>query len=242
MNLSAQSQTTSNDIECIVFDVYGTLFDLKSFAKENDRFYHKKGEEILDIVREKQLQYALTRSLVGRYKDYDSITKSVIRFALEEMKLEPKENVIEELYLAFLRLEPFPDVDSALNDLDQFGTKVMLLSNGSQEMLDKLVEHAGLSLLADEVVSVEGSRTYKPDPKAYEHALNHLEFFEKRRIFYVSGNPWDVAGAKAFGFRVGWVNRTKQSSFDDEFRDLTPDYEFPTLEMKKLLIAESFKI
>jgi 2-haloacid dehalogenase len=239
MNLSA-SQTS---VECIVFDVYGTLFDLKSFAKESDRFHRGKGEEILEAVIEKQLEYVLTRSLVGRYKDYGSITRSAIKFALEDMNLAPKENVIEELYSAFLHLKPFPDVVGALNDLDEIGTKVMLLGNASQEMLDKLVEYSGLSLLDEQVVSVEGSKSYKPNTKAYEHALNHLEIFEKQRIFYVSGNPWDVAGAKSFGFRVGWVKRTKQATFDDEFRDLTPDYEFPTLaEMKRILISDGFKI
>jgi 2-haloacid dehalogenase len=91
------------------------------------------------------------------------------------------------------------------------------------------VENAGLSLLTEEVVSVEGSRRYKPDPKAYQHVLGHLEIYEKERVHYVSGNTWDVAGAKSFGFKAGWVNRTGQLSFDEELIDFRPDYEFPNL-------------
>jgi 2-haloacid dehalogenase len=224
--------------ECLVFDLYGTLFDLKSFARECDKLHKGRGEEILESVRQKQLEYVLTRSLVKKYRDYASITKSAIKYSLQKLKLAASEDRIEELFSAFLRLEPFDDVERALNDLDEIGIKVMLLSNGTQEMVDKLVEHARLSLLSEEAVSVEGSGAYKPDPKAYQHALNHLQIFEKQKIFYVSGNPWDVAGARAFGFEVGWVNRTKQSSFDDDFRDLTPNYEFQSLvEMKEMLLS-----
>ena len=104
-------------------------------------------------------------------------------------------------------------------------------------MLDKVVEHAGLSLLSEDIISVEGAQRYKPDPKVYQHALNELEISEKIRLFYVSGNTWDVAGAKAFGFKVGWVNRTKQPSFDDDLLELRPDYEFSSLgEIAKLIL------
>ncbi|MGI0091548.1 MAG: HAD-IA family hydrolase [Nitrososphaerales archaeon] len=143
------------------------------------------------------------------------------------------------MYDVFLRLKPFDDVQSALNDLDQINARVAVLSNGTQEMLDKLVEHAGLSLLCEETISVEGAQRYKPDPKAYQHALNHLEIFEKGKVFYVSGNTCDVAGAKAFGLKVGWVNRTKQPSFDEELLDLRPDYEFSSLgEITKLMESD----
>ena len=199
------------------------------FAIECEKVHHGKGREVSDLVKQKQLEYILTRSLVGRYGDYATITKDSIKSALQKMRLSTNEEAIERLYSVFLRLKPFPDVEAALNDLDQFDTKIVLLGNETQEMLDKVVEHAGLSLLSDEIVSVEGSKTYKPDPKAYQHALNHLEKFEKQKILYVSGNTWDVAGAKAFGMKVGWVNRSGQPSFDDNLRDLRPDYEFSGL-------------
>jgi 2-haloacid dehalogenase len=235
------SESSSQGIECIVFDVYGTIFDLKSFGAECDKIHHGKGEEILALVKEKQFEYVFARSLAGKYREYDAITKSAIKFALEKMHLKAEDDNVEELYEFFLRLKPFPDAEGALNDLDQIGAKVMLLSNSTQAMLDKLVENAGMTLLADEVVSVEGSGSYMPTPRAFQHALDHLELFEKHKILFVSGNSWNAAGAKAFGFKVGWVNRTKQPVFD--YRDLTPDYEFPTLaELKSLLLAGVLKI
>ncbi len=82
-----------------------------------------------------------------------------------------------------------------------------------QAMLDKLVERAGLSLLSEDVISVDDAKAYKPSAKAYRHGLDELEIFEKEKIFYVSGNTWDAAGAKAFGFKVGWINRYKAAPF-----------------------------
>jgi 2-haloacid dehalogenase len=225
-------------VEALVFDVYGTLFDLNTFTIECDKLSHGKGREILELVEQKQLEYVLTRSLVNRYRDFASITRGAIKFALQKMRLSTSENRIERLYSVFLRLEPFDDVENTLNDLDQINAKVVLFSNGTQEMLDKVVEHAGLSLLSEEVVSAEGAKAYKPDPKAYQHVLNHLEIFEKNKVFYVSGNTWDVAGAKAFGFKVGWVNRTKQHSFDEDLYELRPEYEFSSVgEITKLLMG-----
>lgn len=222
----------------IIFDVYGTLFDLKSFAAECDKIIQRRGSQLLEAVEQKQLEYVLTRLLVGRYADYASITRGAIRFALRKMGNAPDEKVIDDLFSAFLHLEPFDDVEAALNDMDELDARILLLSNGTQGMLDKLVEHAGLSLLSEEVASVEGARTYKPDPRAYQHGLNHLQIHEKERVLYVSGNTWDVAGAKAFGLRVGWVNRTGQPAFDQELLDLRPDYEFSDLrQIKKFLVA-----
>lgn len=227
----------AKNIEAIIFDAYGTLFDLDSFASECNELIQGKGDEVLEIVKQKQLEYVLTRSLVNKYKDYASITKSAIKFALEKMghlNTDVSEE-IENLYNTFLRLEPFEDVETTLNDLDQVNARVLLLSNGTQEMLDKVVEHAGFSLLKEEVVSVEGTRTYKPDPRSYHHALDHLQIFEKERLLYISGNTWDVAGAKAFGLKVAWVNRSGQPSFDEELLDLRPDYEFTNLGQIKSL-------
>ena len=161
MNKSSQGMRA----EAIVFDAYGTLFDLNSFAIECDKVHHGKGRDISDLVKQKQLEYVLTRSLVGRYGDYATITKDSIKFALQKMRLSTNEDAIESLYSVFLRLKPFPDVEATLNDLDQFDARIVLLGNETQEMLDKVVENAGLSLLSDEVVSVEGSSRTSPTPR-----------------------------------------------------------------------------
>jgi len=139
------------------------------------------------------------------------------------------------LFSKFQSLKPFKDVVGALNDLDELDLRVAVLSNGTQSMLDKLIEHAGLSLLSEEVISVEGAKAYKPSHKAYQQGQSELEIFEKEKVLYVSGNTWDVAGAKSFGFLSGWINRTKQPLFDEGFYEFRPNYEFSSLgEIAKL--------
>jgi 2-haloacid dehalogenase len=236
-NLAKEDVFREGVEKAVVFDAYGTLFDLNTFALECEKLRPGKGSQILEIVEEKQLEYTWLRSLLGKFKDYASITRDAIKFALKVSEVPYGEDTIEELFSVFLSLKPFDDAERALNDLDEIESlRVVLFSNGTQAMLDKLVENAGLSLLSEEVVSAEGSERYKPDPKAYQHVLNHLELYEKGKALYISSSTWDVAGAESFGFEVAWVNRTGQPSFDDELIDFRPDYEFSSLgELVKML-------
>jgi 2-haloacid dehalogenase len=227
------------ELEAVVFDAYGTLFGLSTLAIEFDRIHRGKGKQLLEFVRRKQLEYAWSRSLINKFSSFDSITRNSIMFALKEMNLDDAEADVEKLYSSFLRLKLYDDVQRALTDLDdQLSVRLAILSNGTDEMLNKLIENTGLSLLSEEIISVEGARRYKPDPRAYEYGLNELNIFAKDRVLYVSGNTWDVAGAKAFGLKVGWINRTGQSSFDEEFRDLRPNYEFSNLEQLTEMLTQ----
>jgi 2-haloacid dehalogenase len=223
-------------IEAIIFDAYGTLFDLNSVAEDADKIYPGKGRDLLHHLRSKQLEYAWLRTIIGKYKDFESITKDSIRFALKKLDLPVIDDAVDRLYSRFLDLNPHSDVENALNDLDSLSIRVSILSNGTQEMMDKVVEHAGLSLLAEEVVSVEGSHRFKPHPAAYQHGLDRLEIYDRKRALYISGNTWDVAGAKSFGMLVGWVNRTRQPFFDQELLEFRPDYEFEDLRQIKQLL------
>jgi len=218
-----------SDFEAIVFDAYGTLFDLDSFASEANRIHRGRGKAISQTVRQKQLEFAMTRDIMGKYSNFEILTRNAIEFALKKSGIKRTDATVERLYSKFLSLRTFKDVPPALSDLDELNIRVAILSNGTQQMLDKLIEKAGLSLLAEDVISVDGAKAYKPNPKAYRYGMNELEVFEKEKIFYVSGNSWDVAGAKSFGFKVGWVNRTKQPLFDEGFYDFRPDYEFSNL-------------
>jgi len=217
------------DVQALVFDAYGTLFDLNSFAKHADKVHRGRGNEILRIVRQKQIEYAMTRTMLKKYENFELLTRKAIQFALKELRLSSSDESIEKIFSGFLHMNAYKDVADCLSDLDEANMHVAMFSNGTQTMLDKLVEYAGLSLLAEESVSVDGAKTYKPDPKAYSHILTHLEDYEKEKILYVSGNTWDVAGAKSFGFRVGWINRTRQPIFDEALYDLRPDFEFSNL-------------
>ncbi|HXQ92426.1 MAG TPA: haloacid dehalogenase type II [Nitrososphaerales archaeon] len=218
-----------SDFEAIVFDAYGTLFDLDSFASEANRIHRGRGKAISQTVRQKQLEFAMTRDIIGKYSNFEILTRNAIEFALKKSGIKRTDAAVEKLYAKFLSLRTFKDVPPALSDLDELNVRVAILSNGTQPMLDKLIEKAGLSLLAEDVISVDGAKAYKPNPKAYRHGMNELEVFEKEKIFYMSGNSWDVAGAKAFGFKVGWINRMKQPLFDEGFYEFRPDYEFSNL-------------
>jgi len=217
------------DFEAIVFDAYGTLFDLDSFTSDANRIHRGRGKAISQTVRQKQLEFAMARDIMGKYSDFESLTRNAIDFALKKSGIKRTDAAVEKLFSKFLNLRPFKDVTSALSDLDELNVRVAILSNGTQPMLDKLIEKANLSLLAEDVISVDGAKAYKPNPKAYRHGMNELEIFEKEKILYVSANSWDVAGAKAFGFTVGWVNRTKQPLFDEGFYEFRPDYEFSSI-------------
>ncbi len=222
-------------IEAIIFDAFGTLFDLDSFASEANRIHRGKGKIISQTVRQKQLEFAMTRDILGKYANFEVLTRNAIEFALKKSGIRHTDAAIERLYSKFISLKPYKDVAPVLNDLDELDVRVAILSNGTQAMLDKLIERAGLSLLSEDVMTVDEVKAYKPNPKAYRHGVDELEIFEKERIFYVSGNPWDVAGAKAFGFRVGWINRTKQPIFDEGYYEFRPDFEFSRLDQLKKL-------
>jgi len=224
--------------EAVIFDAFGTLFDLDSFASEANRIHRGKGKAIAQTVRQKQLEFAMTREILGKYVNFEVLTRSAIEFALKKHGIRRTDAAVERLYSKFLSLKPYKDVAPLLNDLDGLKIRVAILSNGTQAMLDKLIERAGLSLLAEDVMSIDEVKAYKPNPKAYRHGVDELEIFEKERIFYVSGNSWDVAGAKAFGFRVGWINRAKQPLFDEGYYEFRPDYEFSRLDELKELFEE----
>ena len=175
------------DFEAIVFDAYGTLFDLDSFASEANRIYRGRGKAISQTVRQKQLEFAMTRDIMGKYSNFELLTRNAIEFSLKKSGIRRTDAAVEKLFSKFLSLRPFKDVPPALNDLDELNVRVAILSNGTQPMLDKLIEKANLSLLAEDVISVDGAKAYKPNPKAYQQGMNELEIFEKEKILYVSG-------------------------------------------------------
>ncbi len=223
------------NFEAIIFDAYGTLFDLDSFQSEAERIHRGKGKEISQVVRQKQVEFTMTRDIIGKYVNFEVLTRNAIEFAIKKAGVRRTDTAVEKLYSKFLSLKPFKDVVPVLSDLDELGVRVAILSNGTQAMLDKLIERTGLALLSEDVISVDGAKAYKPNAKAYRHGLDELGIFEKERILYVSANPWDVAGARAFGFKVGWINRTKQPLFDEGYYEFRPEFEFSRLDQVKEL-------
>lgn len=211
-------------VKAIVFDAYGTLFDVNSVIALCDRMFLGRGAELSLIWRRKQLEYSWLRSLEGQYEDFWKVTESALVFACRSLDLACPAETRKSLMDSYLRLAIFPDVKPALHELSQY--KLAILSNGSPTMLTAAVENAGLKPLFADVISVDEVKVYKPSPLAYGLALPHLGV-PADMIAFITSNFWDVAGAKSFGFRTCWVNR---SSLPEEELGVRPDVTVPTLQ------------
>jgi 2-haloacid dehalogenase len=183
-----------------VFDAYGTLYDVHSVLQRCEAFFPGRGAELSKLWRAKQLEYTWQRSLMERYAPFSTVTREALAYACEALGLELTAERMEALMGEYLMLTPYPEVARALGALR--GRRLAILSNGSPDLLEPLVEHSGLPL--DPVLSVHPERCYKPSPAVYALAVQALG---TRDITFVSSNCWDALGAKAFGFRVVWVNR-----------------------------------
>jgi 2-haloacid dehalogenase len=192
-------------LKALVFDAYGTLFDVHSVITECDVLFPGKGTSLSQLWRGKQLEYTWLRSLMGRYADFSAITRAALTTACAMLRLELSEAAARRLMDAYLVLKVFPEVMDTLRRLRE--RKLAILSNGSPAMLDAVVRHAGLDQVLDAVLSVDALRIFKPHPSVYAYAAEILQA-PAGAIGFVSSNFWDVAGATSFGFRTFWINRT----------------------------------
>ena len=191
--------------KCLVFDAYGTLFDVHSVTTAADRIFPGQGSELSKAWRVRQLEYTWLRSLMNRYEDFWKVTESALVAACNAMKLALDAAARGELMEAYLRLTPFPEVKQVLGALSR--RPLAILSNGNPTMLKQVVKNAGLEEAFSHVISVDQVKTYKPSAQTYQLAAKKMRS-EPRSIGFVSSNFFDVAGAKAFGFRSYWVNRS----------------------------------
>ena len=159
-------------IKALVFDAYGTLFDVHSVGKECNQIFPNKGDEISQSWRKKQLEYFFLRQLMERYKPFNEITKDALNYACKENGVELSEENEERLMNAYLKLELFEEVESVLKELAD--KNLVVFSNGSVNMIDPLVEQSSINEYIDEVISADEIKQYKPTPAAYNHALERL--------------------------------------------------------------------
>ena len=184
-----------------VFDAYGTLYDVHSVAARCESCFPGKGAQLSQLWRAKQLEYTWQRSLMRRYAPFSQVTREALQYSCEALKLPLAPQQEGALMQQYLALAAYADVPDALASLP--GRKA-ILSNGSPDMLDPLVQHSGLAF--DAVLSVDAVKVFKPAPEVYQLAVDRLGV-AKEAIGYVSSNCWDALGAKSFGFRVYWINR-----------------------------------
>jgi len=190
--------------QALVFDAYGTLFDVHSVVQRCDACWPGKGAQLSQLWRAKQLEYSWQRSLMQRYAPFSQVTRDALAYACRALALPLDAQTGDALMAEYLRLSPYGDVPGALQRLG--GVPQAILTNGSPDMIEPLVRSSGLRF--DAVLSVDEVRIYKPAPQVYQLAVDRLRV-PKEAIGFVSSNGWDALGARSFGFRVYWINRLK---------------------------------
>ena len=195
-------------VDALVFDAYGTLFDVQSVEATAGRLFPGHGAALSQLWRSKQLEYTWLQSLMlsvhQRRDDFAAITAHALDYAVEKLGLSLAASARHRLLDAYLDLAAFPDAEPALARLAPLPR--IVLSNGTREMLEPLAAATGLAQHLDAILSVDAAGIYKPSPRTYQLAVDYLKVLPIR-IGFVSSNGWDVAGGKAFGFTAIWVNR-----------------------------------
>jgi len=191
-------------IAALVFDAYGTLYDVQSMLAKAEALCPGKGELVTQLWRLKQLEYTWLRSLLQEYEDFWEVTRAALDFALRAAGVEPEDTVRTPLMESYLHLDPHPEAREALAALG--GRKLAILSNGTPRMLSELLANSGLDQWIETALSVDAVRAYKPHPSCYALVESALGV-AKSEVLFVSSNSFDVVGAKTFGFRVAWIRR-----------------------------------
>jgi 2-haloacid dehalogenase len=213
-------------IKAIVFDLYGTLYDVHSVAGMCGQRYPGRGLEISILWRQKQLEYTWLHSLMGDYIPFEKATEDALHYVAEHLKLTLSTAAHKDLCDAYLRLQPYPEVDVTLNRLRSKGLPLAILSNGSSFSINSVVESSRLTHYFDHLISVETVRTFKPQAKVYELAEAALKA-SREEILFVSSNAWDACGARHFGYQVCWVNRGEKTL---DVLGQTPDFQIASLQ------------
>ena len=191
-------------IKAIIFDAYGTLFDVNSAAEKCKEKLGDKWEGFANYWRTTQLEYTWLRSLMRRHKDFWQITEDSLDKSMNFYNID--NSMRSELLNLYKVLSPFTEVRDALNKLKQSNYKLAILSNGTPDLLNELVVSNGLKDIFDDIFSVEEVGIFKPDSKVYDLPINKYNI-EKNEVLFLSANTWDVSGAGNYGYNTVWVNR-----------------------------------
>ena len=192
------------NIKAIIFDEYGTLFDVNSAAEKCKERLGDKWEGFANYWRTTQLEYTWLRSLMRRHKDFWQITEDSLDKSMNFYNID--NTMRSELLNLYKVLSPFTEVRDTLKKLKQSNYKLAILSNGTPDLLNELVVSNQLKDIFDDIFSVEEAGIFKPDSKVYDLPINKYNI-EKNEVLFLSTNTWDVSGAGNYGYNTVWVNR-----------------------------------
>ena len=215
------------NIKAIIFDAYGTLFDVNSAAKKCNDKIGDKWEDFANYWRTTQLEYTWLRSLMNRHKDFWQVTEDSLDKSMKAFKIDP--SMRNELLDLYKILSTFPEVKEVLQNLKKKDYKLAILSNGTPTLLNELVTSNNLDNIFDDIFSIEEVGIYKPDSKVYNLPIKKYQI-KKDEVAFLSANTWDVSGGGNYGYSSIWVNRNN-NIFDN--LDYKPKNEVKNL--KQLL-------
>ena len=212
------------NVKAIIFDAYGTLFDVNSAAEKCKDKIGDKWESFANFWRTTQLEYTWLRSLMKRHKDFWQITEDSLDKSMKAFSIDP--SMKNELMNLYKVLSPFKEVPETLKKLKEKNFKLAILSNGTPSLLDELVKSNNLDNLFDDIFSIEEVGIYKPDSRVYDLPIKKYRI-KNSEVMFLSANTWDVSGGGNYGYQSIWVNRNN-NIFDNldfnpsnQIKDLT---------------------
>ena len=211
------------NIKAIIFDAYGTLFDVNSAAEKCKDKIGDKWERFANFWRTTQLEYTWLRSLMDRHKDFWQVTEDSLDKSMKVFDIDP--SMRNELLNLYKVLSPFEEVPETLKTLKEKKFKLAILSNGTPSLLDELVKSNHLDNLFDDIFSIEQVGVYKPSSRVYDMPIKKYNI-NKSEVAFLSANTWDVSGGGNYGYQSIWVNRNN-NIFDN--LDFKPKYQITDL-------------
>ena len=206
VNANPRYTSSPAPIRAVVFDAYGTLFDVHSVASLAEQLFPGKGDALSQLWRQKQLEYSWLRAMSGRYKPFWDVTRDALRFAAARLALRLAPELEGRLMNQYASLSAFPENLEALRALKAAGLPLGILSNGNREMIEVSVRSAGMTGLFEHLLSSQDVETFKTSEPIYALAPSAFRC-RAREILFVSSNCWDAIGARWYGYTSFWVNR-----------------------------------
>ncbi len=192
-------------VKAVVFDAF-VIFDPRPLVARAEELFPGHGATLCNEWKTRQFEYSWLRSMSNRYVDFWKVTEDALVFAAKDQKLDLTETSRKELMNTYLELKVWPDVVPVLRSLKTAGVRLGFLSNFTSQMLDSDIKSAGLDGFFEHSLSTDNVRTYKPDPRAYQMAIDAFGL-QRKNILFAAFAGWDAAGAKSFGYTTFWVNR-----------------------------------